>query len=204
MPLKLNTDPILLWDDIRGYQLSDRIWNLGEVTAQQMDMLLEQAINEGMSSVKLAKLLEQFLIPGREFPLTNTPYGTSGSFNARRLARSEITLAHSRATLDAAANNPFVDKMFYNLSGSHGETDICDDYATESDARGGFPVDECPTPIADTHPNCLCYLTQGVVPLEDAAAMIRDEVDLPDEVKQWATDDRLQEIAMQMLGLAVF
>ena len=45
--------------------------------------------------------------------------------------------------------------------------DVCDEYARHDDGlgRGVFPVDGLPLP----HPNCLCYQTEVVPTLEDAA-----------------------------------
>lgn len=202
---KLTVDPIFTWLDERGYNLSDRIWNISEATSAQIDALLNEAISSGMQSTTLAKRLEQFLLPGRHLPQTTTPYGTTGSYNARRLARTEITRANSMATKAASIANSFVERMYYNLSNSHvADGDICEEYAAISDANDGYDPASCPVPGADSHPNCMCYLTSKVKSIEDAAAMIRETVDLPADISQWMTEDMRRMLALQILGLAVF
>lgn len=181
MPDYTTVSPILSWQDQRGYSLSDRIWNVSEATALQIDALLNEAIASGMQATTLAKRLEQFLLPGRTLPQTNTPYGTTGSFNARRLARGEITRAHGLASKAAAIANPLVDRMYYKLSTSHPKPDICDDYAAQSEANDGFPPGQCPVPGADSHLHCLCYLTSRTIPAEAAIALINDGIESDQE-----------------------
>lgn len=203
-PTRSKVSPILSWPDERGYALSDRIWNISEATAAQIDALLQEAISSGMQSTALAKRLEQFLLPGRTLPQTTTPYGTTGSYNARRLARSEITRAHSLATKAAGIANPFVDKMFYNLSNSHvADGDICEEYAALSDSQGGFDPAECPVPEADTHPHCLCFLTSGTMSQEDAIALINDGVN-SDQEAAFTEDGSVDLFTLALWGSAVW
>lgn len=146
------------WLDSRGYDLSDRIWQVGNETRRKIDLLMTEQIRNGNSAVNIAKKLEQFLLPGRADIRTKKPYGKDGSFNAMRLARSEITLAHGKAAQVAAGMNPFVDMMRWNLSLSHPRIDICDDIADKSP----YKVADCPIPVSASHPHCLCYLTSEV------------------------------------------
>lgn len=197
-------EPVLSWLDTRGYALSDRIWNVSEATAAQFDALLQDAVNRGTSALSLAKQSEQFLLPGQHLPRTDKPYGTDASFNAMRLARSEITRSHSIAAFEAAGVNPFVDRMSYHLSGSHvGDPgDLCEEFAAESDANGGYPKDECPQPMVDTHPHCLCYITPEVIPMEDAITQIRDNAGFLDNVDVF-TDDQQRSLFEDVLwGIA--
>lgn len=139
------------WLDSRGYVLSDRIWQAGERTRRNIDTLLATGVQNGQSAVEIANLLERYVLPNRAPIRTRTPYGRDGSFDARRLARSEITLAHSRASLVSAGMNPFVQSMNYNLSISHPRYDICDPIA----AGSPYAIETCPTPVLDTHPHCV-------------------------------------------------
>lgn len=167
-----------MWPDTRGYYLSDRVWNSSEATAKQIDMLLEQALAKGTSAVDLAKQLQGFLLPSQRGIMTNTPYGNAGSYAARRLARTEITRAHSMATMAAGVANPFVTKARYNLSKDHvaDAGDPCEAFADESDAKGGYDPADVPIPGGDSHPHCMCYITHDVISQEDAIAMIRDGI----------------------------
>ncbi len=160
------------WLDSRGYALSDRIWQVGERTRRNIDTLLATGIANGNSAVQIADLLERYLLPSRAPIRTRTPYGRDGSFDARRLARSEITLAHSRASLVSAAMNPFVESMNYNLSPRHPRVDICDPLAEGSP----YPVDECPTPILSTHAQCLCNVSPNVGDINAIVADIRNQI----------------------------
>lgn len=160
-------DPFHRWIDPRGYQLSDRIWQVGVRTRSQIDALLTDSINRGRSAMSIARDLEQFLRPDRANLRTQRPYGVDASFDAMRLARTEITRAHSTAALLSARQNPYVEGMDYALSPSHPKIDICDSFATV-DGSGGrirdaYPIDEfVPTPVIDTHPHCLCTLRPTV------------------------------------------
>lgn len=151
--------PLATWADERGYTLSDRIWSVSEVTAARIDALLAEGIAQGRSAVALARDLEAFLNPARRRIVTRTPYGAVGSFDARRLARSEITRASSVSFLEAAARNPFVVRIHHRLSASHDPAKCngtCDALAAEDQERGGWPVDKAPVLAEETHPNCTC------------------------------------------------
>lgn len=151
------------WVDPNGYRLSDRIWQSSIEVRSRMDALIADGIREGRSAVEIAKDLEPFLLPDRAGLTTNKPYGSKGSSDALRLARSEIGRAHSEAAYIAAQTNPFVDGMDFKTSTSHPKIDICDDFATISSSgtriRDPYPLTGyVPLPIVDTHPLCLCII----------------------------------------------
>lgn len=147
------------WVDPNGYQLSERIWNTGNNTRRKLDLFLEDAIRSGRGVLNLetrgatgiARDLERFLIPGRQLRRTSKPYGIDASYDAMRLARTEVSRAHARAFQNAANLNPYVVGLNWNLSGSHKKPDICDDLA----AGSPYPLDNLPTMPA--HPHDLCY-----------------------------------------------
>jgi hypothetical protein len=170
------------WVDPNGYRLSDRIWMAGVRTRMKVDALLAEAIREGMSATELARRLEQFLIPGRAKIRTDKPYGSDASFDAMRLARSEITRAHSAAALIAARTNPYVGSMDWRLSGSHPKPDICDDL----EAGSPYAIEDyVPIPVADSHPNCLCVISPNVN---------RSQADVTAEIRQGLEDARAENI----------
>lgn len=196
-------EPVLRWKDTRGYRLSDRIWNLSELTAGQIDALLAEAVNTGMGSLPLSRRLERFLLPGRELPRTTRPYGTDASFNAMRLARSEITRAHSIATDAAARLNRFVTRMYYKLSAVHKADpgDPCEKHAAESIANDGFPVGRCPLPMVDTHPHCICYVTQGTVSWEEASGMMNEDPALANDLLIFRDDRQSDLLKWAIIGV---
>lgn len=155
-------DPFHTWVDPNGYTLSDRVWRNTAEIRTRIDRLLDYHISQGTSAVKIAELLEDFMTPGASklrtlTPYGRTPYGTEGSYAARRLARTEISAAAGRATINSSIANPFVAGIQWRLSASHDKPDICDD-----NARGGpngdgvYPPEQLPPYPA--HPHDLCAL----------------------------------------------
>jgi hypothetical protein len=74
------------------------------------------------------------------------------------LARTEITAAAGRSTINASLINPYVAGIKWNLSLSHPCCDICDDLAAGGeDGDGVYPKNDVPSYPA--HPHEICYLT---------------------------------------------
>jgi hypothetical protein len=156
------------WVDPNGYQLSERIWRTAGATRRQLDAFLEDAIRSGRGVLSLetqgatgiARDLEIFLQPGRSLRRTNKPYGIDASYDAMRLARTEVTRAHARAFEQAGLLNPFVAGFRVRLSGSHPKPDICDEAA----AAGVFPKNAIPPEYQPPlHPHCLCTMQNVMV-----------------------------------------
>lgn len=142
------------WVDPNGYRLSDRIWRTSVEVRSRVDLLLDYHIGRGTSATELADLLEPFLTPGALNQRTTRPYGSEGSYAARRLARTEISAAAHRATASASIANPFVGGIQWRLSASHPKIDICDDYARGGpNGDGIYPPEQVP---GLPHPHCLC------------------------------------------------
>lgn len=159
-------DKLHTWVDPNGGQLSDRIWRTAGNTRRKLDLFLDERIRQGQGALKMSRDLETFLKPGRTLR-TKAPYGTDASFDAMRLARTEITRAHAKAAERTAALNPFVEQMGVRLSASHPKPDICDDAA----ASGPWPKDEIPAQYQiPLHPHCLC--TYFYVMAEDRTAVL--------------------------------
>jgi hypothetical protein len=119
-------DALHLFVDRDGYRLADRIWRTDHLTRNRIDQLLAYEIRTGTAAVDIAKMLEQYLIPGREKIRTRKPYGRDGSYDALRLARTEITAAAGRATMALAEANPFTNGMLWALSLSHPDGIDCE------------------------------------------------------------------------------
>lgn len=151
--------PPHLWVDPRGYTLSERIWRTAGSTRRRLDMFIEERIAQGQGALEMARDLETFLHPGRRLKRTRAPYGTNASYDAMRLARTEITRAAAQATEMAAELNPFVVEMSIVLSPSHPKYDICDEAA----AASPFPKSEIPAQYQiPLHPHCLCSYRYGM------------------------------------------
>lgn len=161
------------WVDPAGHVLSDRVWSTAGNTRRRLDAFLDASIAEGRGAAAIARDLETFLAPGRQLKRTRAPYGTDASFDAMRLARTEISRAHAQAAEMSAAMNPFVSQMAVVLSGSHPKTDICD----AAVAAGPWPKDEIPAQYrVPMHPHCLCRYKYVMVenPQEILDAMRED------------------------------
>lgn len=171
----LEYDPAhrFVWPD--GYTLSNRIWRTSVETRRKIDALLAEGLAEGKGSLELSEELERFLQPGRGLRRTNKPYGRYGSnasYDAMRLARTEITAAHSRAGFMSAQLNPFVQSYDVVLSGSHPKFDICDVVA----AGGPYPMDDTEH-LPPLHPHCLCHLRWTVADnMDTVIANLRAEL----------------------------
>lgn len=181
-------EPAHTWVDSNGYRLSDRVWNTSNTTRRRLDAFLEQSIREGKSAIRMSKELEQFMLPGVNLR-TKRPYGTDASYEAMRLARTETTRAHAKASETAALANEFVDGINVVLSHSHPKRDICDVAA----AASPFPKDDIPSEYAiPLHPHCLCHYTYEIV---SDIATVREE----ERKKILEKRARLQDVAGPML-----
>ncbi|MFA4972963.1 MAG: hypothetical protein WC683_10135 [bacterium] len=154
--------PFHEWVDPSGYRLSDRIWRTGAAVRDKADRYLTDSIGRNTPALQMSRDLEQFLLPTRANLRTRRPYGTNASFDAMRLARTELIHAYSTAQQLAATTNPFVTGMDWALSAAHPRVDICDDIATIGMSgerlRPPYPVESCPIPVQASHPQCLCFL----------------------------------------------
>lgn len=158
-------DPPHLWVDPNGYTLSERIWSTAGTTRRKIDAMLEDAIARGRGSLKLSRDLERFLLPNRGLVRTGKPYGTDASYDAMRLARTEISRAAAQAHEVAARANPFVSGLRWKLSPQHPCCDICDNYADKE-----YSFDDWPRQPA--HPHCMCYAENVIA--EDGAAVLAE------------------------------
>lgn len=175
------------WLDKRGFTLSDRVWQTGERTRTKIDGLLRDGIRQGRGSREIAADLTSFLQPGRSMIRTIKPYGKDASFDAMRLARTEISFAHAQASYKSAEENPFVDGIDVALSNRHPlvETspDICDDIATLdwTNKRLRDPYKIGAAELPPYHPHCLC----NVQP-----ALIASRKDVVEQLRaQWLGDE---------------
>ena len=151
----------------KGLFLSDRIWEQGEKFRNTMRDIVQEAVATGQDAVKTARMLQQYVRQGamtlaRDYP--NMMKRMKGrvpgdiSYEALRLARTEMTAAFGEGTIAAARVSPSYIGMKWVLSHSHPMVDMCDTLAEHDEGlgRGVYPPgDEPPYPA---HPNCLCAL----------------------------------------------
>lgn len=180
-----------------GKTLSKRLWNLTSDNSNKIDEFIKMNIAGGANARKLANDLEVLINPKNRLTTTNFKAGFDSykvSYQAKRLARTSITHAAAETQIQTAKKNPFNRGMKWNLSPSHGarmhgKQDECDDYAGNDSyglGAGIFPADK--TPIQ--HPNCMCYLTEWLVEIDDAISRINKWVEGNEdrELESWSTD----------------
>jgi len=164
------------WTD--GWTLSDRIWETDRVLRKNLHDMIEQCVNEGLSAVEFSRAVEQYLLkPGPAWTTKIKP-SVSGrgsvKYNALRLARTETNIAYRLAHALGAKNSTIVKGIKWNLSRSHPEKDICDQWATQDLyelGSGVYPPDKLPP----GHPNCLCYLTDILLQGEELARALEEK-----------------------------
>ena len=151
----------------KGLYLSDRIWKQGENYRNAMTEIIQEAVATGQDAVTTARALETYVKAGRttlasSYPNMMERMGTripqNISYEALRLARTEMTAAFGEGTIAAAKVSPSNKGIRWILSKSHPITDICDEHAAHDEGlgKGVFPVDD--VPLHPAHPNCLCSL----------------------------------------------
>lgn len=119
----------------KGLFLSDRIWQQGEKFRNTMRDIIQEAVATGQDAVKTARMLQQYVRQGKSTLAANYPNMMERmagrvpgdiSYEALRLARTEMTAAFGEGTLAAARATPSYIGMKYVLSHSHPMPDICD------------------------------------------------------------------------------
>lgn len=158
-------EPAHTWVDPKGYRLSDRIWNTAAETRRKLDEILRDGIREGKSARQIANLVEQFLIPDRAALRTRKPYGTDASYDAMRLARTEIARAANQAAYISGYNNPYVET--YDIARSPNgdpKCSICPQHATiginQERVRDPYVVGDGTN--GPFHPHCMCRYQANV------------------------------------------
>lgn len=188
-----------------GFNLSGRIWRLEQDGLTQIRAILTQAMMERTNAADLARLLEGALGAGMGCPrwtmtrlyrmdpserMADTRgllrgdecHGQGVAYNALRLARNEIQIAHHRMADEIYQNAPWVEGVYIRLSPGHPETDICDEYAN----GGPYRVGEVQLPL---HVQCMCRQEAATMPrdrfLGNVRGWLNGENDFLDEYERW-------------------
>lgn len=182
-----------------GLYLSDRIWEQGEKYRNTMRDIIQESVTLGQDAVKTARMLQQYVRQGvmtlaRDYPemMKRMKGRIPGniSYEALRLARTEMTAAFGEGTIAAARMSPSYLGMKWVLSHSHPVTDICDTLAVRNDGLGLGPGVYSPgnEPPYPAHPNCLCVLVPIHEDPEEFVARLKDWLENPKndpELEQW-------------------
>lgn len=211
--------------------LSSRIWKLDREARDGINTVLMQGIANRSSAWDIAKQLEQYLGANEDCPrwtstrlygMTATEKLTSAkgllsgdacdgrgvSYNALRLARTELQKIHALATDKVMAMQPWVEKEQIHLSAAHPERDECDDAVENGEnGEGIYPKGEIELPL---HPHCFCFKT----------AVLMDQKEFTSKLRGWMTGEQgwagmdkyaqdvggdvAESILPQAIGLAVW
>lgn len=189
-----------------GLNLSARLWRIEGAGRDAINSVIIDGITNGDSAWMMAKKFEEFLGAGADCPRwTSTRlYGRTAadksagdvtgllsgndcdgrgvSYNALRLARTEIQKAHALATDKVLAAQPWVEKEQCHLSASHPEADECDDVI--SNGENGQGIYEVGTIEYPLHPHCFCYKT----------AVLMDEKAFTSQLNGWLNGESWSEM----------
>lgn len=183
-----------------GLRLSQRIWNLDEEGLAGIQQTVIAGVSRGDGAINMAKQLESFLGAGAECPRwTRTRlYGLSKqqiadgdrtglysgdecrsqgvSYNALRLARTEIQYIHHAADDLVRSKMPWVTDERIRLSPSHPDIGcVCEDVVVGGEeGNGTYPKGEITLPL---HPHCLCW----------KEAIMLEEDEFLDRLAGWVT-----------------
>ena len=190
-----------------GRMLSQRIWSATGRLEGNLAEIIQQGVAQKLDALTLAKQLQAYVNPSAACPVSwhtlypDIPFDRHVDYNALRLARTAITHAHWAAEKAAAKKNPLCRGLKWNLSNSHYERqiepngeDVCDEYARHDEGlgEGVWPIDRLPMP----HPQCLCYRTEVLPTLEEAAEILSSRADLTESERRlsaWAKGEAQDE-----------
>jgi hypothetical protein len=130
--------------------LSRRVYGNDLLGRRRISTAINKALLRGLSAREFAQEVSSLIRPGVRGGV---------SYSALRLARTEINNAFHFSSIRYTREQPWVEGYKWNLSGSHGAPDICNDYANKNHdnlGRGVFKKSNVP---GKPHPNCLCYIT---------------------------------------------
>ncbi|MBT9137177.1 MAG: hypothetical protein DDT34_02264 [Firmicutes bacterium] len=142
-----------------GLKLSDRVWRTSESARNSIRTIVEDAVARGQDARTTAKHVQQYLQPGVFKPhklevRQRLRIDTDVSYQAMRLARTEMNNAFHEGTIAANQHNPGYRGIFWRLSGTHIVPDVCTDMAADmSHGEPGFyPKGKEPV---RPHPQCV-------------------------------------------------
>ena len=130
--------------------LSRRVYKNMSLYQGQVDKRISLSLLQGKSPAEVASDVARYVSP-------NTPGGVS--YAAKRLARTEINNAFHFSVIRYTRENPWVRGYKWNLSGSHGRPDICNEYAGDDHDNLGPGIFKKANVPGKPHPHCLCYIT---------------------------------------------
>lgn len=179
-----------------GLKLSDRVWRIGKDNRQAIRRVVEDGVTRGLDSRKLAKQVQQYVKPDvftvmKAETRRNLGVSSNVSFEAMRLARSEVNNAFHEGTVNAYTGIPSALGVYFRMSASHPLQDQCDVLASHN-GTGFFPQGEEPSL---PHSQCKCSLIPAMEDVDKFTARLHswmnDKGSQPD-IEQWYQNNARQ------------
>ncbi|WP_121615223.1 hypothetical protein [Virgibacillus halodenitrificans] len=167
----------------KGLATSDLIWNNSKRAEQAVRNIIQEGVVTGRDAKEVAEALEKYVLTDSKTMAINYPDMMERiqsrvplrlSYEALRLARTEMTAAYGEGTIAAGRVSPSYEGTRWMLSPSHPVKDICDTFANADFGlgKGVYPKGE--EPMFPPHPNCLCSLLPVHESPEDFVERLRD------------------------------
>lgn len=137
--------------------LATSVYHNAALAQGKVDTIVNNALARGASARELAADVREYIRPDVRGGM---------HYAAMRLARTELNNAFHAQQVLSAQKNPMIERVRWNLSGSHPRPDECNDFA-EHGGDGLWRPEEVP---GKPHPHCLCYMTDE---LPDRAEFIK-------------------------------
>lgn len=131
-------------------QLSRLVYKNMDLWTGKVDQAVNIGLLTGKSADEIARTVQNMINPS---VMGGVKYA------AMRIGRTELANAFHQTTIRYSREQPWVRGYKWNLSGSHGRTDICNEYAGDDHANMGPGVFKKNNVPDKPHPQCLCYLT---------------------------------------------
>ncbi|AJA42405.1 hypothetical protein AJ85_05695 [Alkalihalobacillus alcalophilus ATCC 27647 = CGMCC 1.3604] len=184
----------------KGLQLSDRIWQQTDKANRHINTIIREGIGLGYNVNKVAAALEQYVLSDAKTLVSDYPELVNRlgnrvpgklSYEALRLARTEMTAAYGEGTIAAGQVAPSYKGVQWLLSLSHPSPDICDVMAEHDEGLGKGVYGKGNEPLFPAHPNCICSLVQVHEEPDDFVDRLADWVNNPESdagLETWYKD----------------
>lgn len=144
-----------------GFTLSERVYRNRALSQGHVAKAIDNGLLLGKTPAEIARDVKKYIDP-------NVPGGAS--YAAMRLGRSEVVNAYHTTSVRNYQQTPWIERVKWNLSGSHTRPDECNEYADSSHFARGLPGEFRPHEVpSKPHPNCLCYVTPVMMDLDQYA-----------------------------------
>lgn len=137
--------------------LSRRVVKNYDLWTKKMDTEISVGLLQGQSADEIARRVRSMINPS---VMGGVKYASM------RIGRTEVANAFHLTTIRTTREQPWVRGYKWNLSGSHGKPDVCNEYAEDDHDSLGAGVFKKVNVPGKPHPQCLCYLT--VVSMSDS------------------------------------